>query len=50
MREIYKRFLKEAKSKKIKNIEDLERLSLDYEDLTGGEFECAKNQLKIKRF
>jgi hypothetical protein len=50
MRPIYKEFLKEAKRLKIKTHDDLYNLCLEdrFSDISGGEFECAKDILKIK--
>ena len=50
MRPEYKAFLKEAKRLKIKTHDELYNLCLDerFESISGGEFECAKQILKIK--
>ena len=50
MNEQYKRFLKEAKARKISTRDKLTDLVYEmYENCTGGEFECAVSILKIKR-
>jgi hypothetical protein len=49
MREEYKKFLKEAKRLGIKTHDELYNLCLNGHDtISGGEFECAKQILKIK--
>lgn len=49
MNEDYKKLLKIAKSRRIKNAEDLRDLVDEvYPDCNGGEYECAKQILKIR--
>ncbi len=45
----YKELLKVAKQRRIKTVDDLtDLISEMYDECTGGEFECAKQILKIK--
>lgn len=50
----YKKLIKLAKAKKIETIDELEDLvsseEMENEEISGGDFECALKQLKIKRF
>lgn len=50
MRPEYKQFVRKAKELGIHTINDLYNLACDLShlELTGGEFECAKKELKIK--
>lgn len=50
MRPEYKQFVRKAKELGINTINDLYNLACDLShlELTGGEFECAKKELKIK--
>lgn len=50
MRPEYKQFVRKAKELGVGTIKELYELACDmaHLDLTGGEFECAKKELKIR--
>ncbi len=52
-KKLFKKIIKDAKSQYINNVDDFESLIAEKyydDDITGGEFECLLQELKIKRF